>query len=145
MVSTSSFDLCRTMKPFIMFYRTLLFFSSFLALSSLHAQTTTDWINGALDTNNLVFDNFGTGFSLDDETGSVGGTSVVSNPTNHGRSAGFSFEIEGPLSGSFRWKVSSERAYDELVFRVDGQQKACLLYTSPSPRDKRQSRMPSSA
>ena len=24
-------------------------------------------------------------------------------------------------------------------------QKACLLYTSPSPRDKRQSRMPSSA
>ena len=26
-----------------------------------------------------------------------------------------------------------------------GQQKLCLLYTSPSPRDKRQSRMPSSA
>ena len=25
------------------------------------------------------------------------------------------------------------------------QTKACLLYTSPSPRDKRQSRMPSSA
>ena len=73
-----------------------------------------------------MFDNFGTGFSLDDETGSVGGTSVVSNPTNHGRSAGFSFEIEGPLSGSFRWKVSSERAYDELVFRVDGQQKAAI-------------------
>ena len=29
----------------------------------------------------------------------------------------------------------------ELISRV----KACLLYTSPSPRDKRQSRMPSSA
>ena len=28
---------------------------------------------------------------------------------------------------------------------VIGQSKACLLYTSPSPRDKRQSRMPSSA
>ena len=27
----------------------------------------------------------------------------------------------------------------------DEQQRACLLYTSPSPRDKRQSRMPSSA
>ena len=27
----------------------------------------------------------------------------------------------------------------------DGTAKACLLYTSPSPRDKRQSRMPSSA
>ena len=27
----------------------------------------------------------------------------------------------------------------------DMEQDACLLYTSPSPRDKRQSRMPSSA
>ena len=27
----------------------------------------------------------------------------------------------------------------------DAHRKACLLYTSPSPRDKRQSRMPSSA
>ena len=27
----------------------------------------------------------------------------------------------------------------------EGQLLACLLYTSPSPRDKRQSRMPSSA
>ena len=29
--------------------------------------------------------------------------------------------------------------------RMEGRLKACLLYTSPSPRDKRQSRMPSSA
>ena len=28
---------------------------------------------------------------------------------------------------------------------IDGLTQACLLYTSPSPRDKRQSRMPSSA
>ena len=28
---------------------------------------------------------------------------------------------------------------------IAAQQKTCLLYTSPSPRDKRQSRMPSSA
>ena len=28
---------------------------------------------------------------------------------------------------------------------VEGQYRICLLYTSPSPRDKRQSRMPSSA
>ena len=28
---------------------------------------------------------------------------------------------------------------------TNGLQQACLLYTSPSPRDKRQSRMPSSA
>ena len=28
---------------------------------------------------------------------------------------------------------------------ADGEEYVCLLYTSPSPRDKRQSRMPSSA
>ena len=33
----------------------------------------------------------------------------------------------------------------ELRFGIGGDDKACLLYTSPSPRDKRQSRMPSSA
>ena len=32
---------------------------------------------------------------------------------------------------------------DTLVLDIDS--KTCLLYTSPSPRDKRQSRMPSSA
>ena len=32
-----------------------------------------------------------------------------------------------------------------LIERFDFYKRACLLYTSPSPRDKRQSRMPSSA
>ena len=32
-----------------------------------------------------------------------------------------------------------------LIYKVDTLVKGCLLYTSPSPRDKRQSRMPSSA
>ena len=31
------------------------------------------------------------------------------------------------------------------VFTHGGRNNSCLLYTSPSPRDKRQSRMPSSA
>ena len=31
------------------------------------------------------------------------------------------------------------------VMGASGSGKSCLLYTSPSPRDKRQSRMPSSA
>ena len=38
--------------------------------------------------------------------------------------------------------------YDEAVKNAESKtekHKACLLYTSPSPRDKRQSRMPSSA
>ena len=32
-----------------------------------------------------------------------------------------------------------------LAFAARGERSICLLYTSPSPRDKRQSRMPSSA
>ena len=54
--------------------------------------------------------------------------------------------------GSFDVKVNDEFAYDEayhfcrLVFPKgsDGE-KICLLYTSPSPRDRTRSRMPSSA
>ena len=34
---------------------------------------------------------------------------------------------------------------EHLVKAVNNLLKICLLYTSPSPRDKRQSRMPSSA
>ena len=51
-----------------------------------------------------------------------------------------------------RWKPDYEAAaaaYEEAgsKFRAKGRTKdaICLLYTSPSPRDKRQSRMPSSA
>ena len=42
-----------------------------------------------------------------------------------------------------RFSVSGDR----FLFMVDGRSgfEGCLLYTSPSPRDKRQSRMPSSA
>ena len=43
------------------------------------------------------------------------------------------------LSGSGK----STLAFDTLF--AEGQRRYCLLYTSPSPRDKRQSRMPSSA
>ena len=47
-------------------------------------------------------------------------------------------------------RVSLEQITDIIGFRiilnnVDDCYKTCLLYTSPSPRDKRQSRMPSSA
>ena len=45
---------------------------------------------------------------------------------------------------------ASERATEALIAQIKGVNRkgdgeACLLYTSPSPRDKRQSRMPSSA
>ena len=57
-----------------------------------------------------------------------------------------------PTSGT-RWSVSTslkltagEESHYALRFLADfAQVLPCLLYTSPSPRDKRQSRMPSSA
>ena len=36
-------------------------------------------------------------------------------------------------------------SYPELIKYVSYEEKACLLYTSPSPRDRQKSRMPSSA
>ena len=37
------------------------------------------------------------------------------------------------------------KKFDEQKGIINGYIESCLLYTSPSPRDKRQSRMPSSA
>ena len=42
-------------------------------------------------------------------------------------------------------KQNSDEEAIHYAARLKGQSKSCLLYTSPSPRDKRQSRMPSSA
>ena len=41
--------------------------------------------------------------------------------------------------------VKSNQNISEQITAAIGKQFTCLLYTSPSPRDKRQSRMPSSA
>ena len=43
----------------------------------------------------------------------------------------------------FPWRDNLLLALKGLKRRAEG--RTCLLYTSPSPRDKRQSRMPSSA
>ena len=37
------------------------------------------------------------------------------------------------------------KAENPILVILSGDMRVCLLYTSPSPRDKRQSRMPSSA
>ena len=43
-------------------------------------------------------------------------------------------------------QLESLRAtYLKVLGAIDALSQICLLYTSPSPRDKRQSRMPSSA
>ena len=49
----------------------------------------------------------------------------------------------GP-SGGVLVSLDGANKYVELVVR-DGQAVTCLLYTSPSPRDVEESRMPSSA
>ena len=47
-------------------------------------------------------------------------------------------------SGSAAWEAAYSQASTALS-RLSQQDKVCLLYTSPSPRDQRGSRMPSSA
>ena len=45
------------------------------------------------------------------------------------------------------WNVNYD-SYDKIILEIEHSNSVysfCLLYTSPSPRDKRQSRMPSSA
>ena len=52
------------------------------------------------------------------------------------------------LTAEARGKASPIAESEEDVARLDSMMRMCddcLLYTSPSPRDKRQSRMPSSA
>ena len=44
-----------------------------------------------------------------------------------------------------RWELAEHLGNGGVAGAGDSLGKACLLYTSPSPRDKRQSRMPSSA
>ena len=43
---------------------------------------------------------------------------------------------DGSTNGGFEWKLKPTTFYNQVT---------CLLYTSPSPRDQRGSRMPSSA
>ena len=49
----------------------------------------------------------------------------------------------GGYQGRCIWEQGDRRV--EGRFKIGADLKACLLYTSPSPRDSRKSRMPSSA
>ena len=51
-------------------------------------------------------------------------------------------EIEAPDAIEGEWRIAGDSVAGYRVFKDFV---GCLLYTSPSPRDKRQSRMPSSA
>ena len=68
-------------------------------------------------------------------------------PIRHGRhdvELGQLFKVSGSLGDSMT--LVFDGLLDAVHWIGAGQQGgACLIYTSPSPRDKRQSRMPSSA
>ena len=58
--------------------------------------------------------------------------------------ARFSGESEGPIYS--RFTNPTVQIFEKRLAALEGGEACiCLLYTSPSPRDKRQSRMPSSA
>ena len=65
----------------------------------------------------------------------VGGTTKVKNVS-------FSIQNEGDIICLLG---PSGIGKTTILRTIAGLEKICLLYTSPSPRDKRQSRMPSSA
>ena len=50
-----------------------------------------------------------------------------------------------PAAGTARTRTSAIESVEDLGAAIGEMNEYCLLYTSPSPRDKRQSRMPSSA
>ena len=55
------------------------------------------------------------------------------------------FEKDMGLTDMEIEEVIRLKAGKPRVELIEGRSNGCLLYTSPSPRDKRQSRMPSSA
>ena len=59
-----------------------------------------------------------------------------------GNSLNFSNDVTGLGVAE---KISKSLAKQAMVISVNGELKDCLLYTSPSPRDRTRSRMPSSA
>ena len=71
---------------------------------------------------------------------------VVRVPVFVGHSEAVHVEFENPISPGSARKILRESPGLMLVDNpAEEQYITCLLYTSPSPRDKRQSRMPSSA
>ena len=57
----------------------------------------------------------------------------------------FAKEEQEILEGASQEQREIAERYTDLIKRVAEENKVCLLYTSPSPRDRQKSRMPSSA
>ena len=63
---------------------------------------------------------------------------------NYGAYAVGTIEFD-PNNANTIWAGTGENNAQRSVAKGDGVYKSCLLYTSPSPRDRTRSRMPSSA
>ena len=100
------------------------------------APSLTDGVLGSIpedtvEPNGEIISNiFGGGFS--DIDGSFGAIAISADATDAINPQGI-------------WQYSTNDGADWYPLDVRDASEACLLYTSPSPRDKRQSRMPSSA
>ena len=71
-------------------------------------------------------------------------TAIIQNDSinfNDGNSIIYS-EGADPNTATLTWSIS---AFKDSVDLMEGDHSICLLYTSPSPRDRQKSRMPSSA
>ena len=67
-------------------------------------------------------------------------------PIPNGHSPQFSAHICcGQMAGWIKMPLDMEEGLGPGDFVLDGDPAPCLLYTSPSPRDRQKSRMPSSA
>ena len=77
------------------------------------------------------------------------GTAVLNGPVYVGKTAaspGYEAVLNVASNSAPQNPLDAQpRCNANLALKVDGDSKFCLLYTSPSPRDVKRSRMPSSA
>ena len=70
---------------------------------------------------------------------------VVSNKMDKSITVLIERKVKHPVYGKYITRSTKLHAHDEQNVCQEGDIVTCLLYTSPSPRDVEESRMPSSA
>jgi hypothetical protein len=93
--------------------------ATFLVAWNTQAQSP-DVVNTALDTSGLEFEADGNWASQSAVTAD-GVDALASTSIGNTESAEVYLAVEGPVSGSFWWKVSSEEGFDFLYLLVDGE------------------------
>ena len=82
------------------------------------------------------------GMMITETLGVVSGSTVRAKNVGRDITQGLRNIMGGEL---VKYTELLEESRQEAIGRMVAEAMGCLLYTSPSPRDKRQSRMPSSA